>query len=700
VNRKRTSTSVAVLTTVLLASEASAQPVEVQVRGTGGTTARGIGDVHVDRETIEASPRQQTSEMLSAAPGFFVDHEDGEGLGNDVYLRGFDLDHGSGIEMRLGTIPINVPTHIQGQGYADANFIIPEVVRSIHVLEGPYDPHQGDAAIVGSASFDLGVRERGYELKTTYGSFGNARVVGIAAPADADDATFAAFALRRTDGFGQNRAAQSASTNAQYALNLTERDRLRFVATAYDASARLAGVVRDDDVSAGRIGYYDSYPTGPGYFAGGQSIESARVVAGAELEHLTARGSRVVVSPWSTWTNYRARQNYTGDLESSQIDPSLSGKGDLFELANREFAGGLSASFRSAPFSLGPVRDVQIEPGTYVRAGHTDQAKSLLDPNDALAVWDRRIDVGLDTFDVGGYVDAGLRFLDAFRLAGGVRADLLQVTVDDHLAGATPGASVRGVGGIAAGPRLTASYALDDQVTASVSYGEGFRSLDVSNLQSGGEPFSKIRSVEGGVRLRTRDDRYATSVALFETWVQNELVFEAESGGLETEHASVRSGVVSSFVAKPWAWLLASSALSVTRATFDTLVLGVGHLVPNLPPILFRTDVTAHARLGIVGGRPVVGRLGVGYTFLAPRHLTDAIVGSSNHVLNVKVAARRTWLEVGVDAYNVLALKYADDAEYYVSNWSTQPGQQRASSAVHLTVAPPLTVLASVSLYF
>jgi len=143
----------------------------VQVRGIAWSSPRGLGDVRVDRETLTASPRQQTSEMLSAAPGFFVDHEDGEGLGNDVYLRGFDLDNGSGIEMKVGEIPINVPMHIHGQGYADVNFIIPEVVRSIRVLEGPYDPRQGDSAIVGSALFDLAVPERGYQLKTTYGSF-------------------------------------------------------------------------------------------------------------------------------------------------------------------------------------------------------------------------------------------------------------------------------------------------------------------------------------------------------------------------------------------------------------------------------------------------------------------------------------------------------------------------------------------------
>jgi hypothetical protein len=80
--------------------------------------------------------------------------------------------------------------------------------------------------------------------------------------------------------------------------------------------------------------------------------------------------------------------------------------------------------------------------------------------------------------------------------------------------------------------------------------------------------------------------------------------------------------------------------------------------------------------------------------------LTDTIRGSARNVLNAKVAVRWQWLEFGVDAYNLLALKYADDAEYYVSNWSTKPGQQPASQAIHITAAPPLTVLGTVALYF
>ena len=148
------------------ATQAAEHAQVVEVRGAGWSSPRGLGDIRIDRELLEASPRQQTSEMLSAAPGFFVDHEDGEGIGNDVYLRGFDLDHGSGIEMRLGTIPINIPNHIQGQGYTDANFIIPEVVRSIRVLEGPYDPRQGDAAIVGSVVEDP---QRFVQIESSFG---------------------------------------------------------------------------------------------------------------------------------------------------------------------------------------------------------------------------------------------------------------------------------------------------------------------------------------------------------------------------------------------------------------------------------------------------------------------------------------------------------------------------------------------------
>jgi hypothetical protein len=96
----------------------------------------------------------------------------------------------------------------------------------------------------------------------------------------------------------------------------------------------------------------------------------------------------------------------------------------------------------------------------------------------------------------------------------------------------------------------------------------------------------------------------------------------------------------------------------------------------------------------------VTGRVGVGYTFLSGRHLTDTIIGPSNNVLNGKAALRYRDVEIGVDGYNLLALKYADDAEYYVSNWGFSASQQHASAAIHITAAPPLTLVGTVAVYF
>ena len=707
----------------------------VEVRAVAWASPRGLGDLRVDRETLTASPRQQTSEMLSAAPGFFVDHEDGEGLGNDVYLRGFDLDNGSGIEMKVGEVPVNIPLHIHGQGYADVNLIIPEVVRSIRVLEGPYDPRQGDSAIVGSALFDLGVVERGYQIKTTYGSFGQARLVGIAAPKEAGEETFAAFSLRETQGFGEDRASQSDSVNAQYGLDLNDSDHLRVLATAYASNGALPGVVRQDDVSAGRIGYYDAYPYYNSYFPTNctsascskpaQGVEAMRVIVGAELDHSTGTGSRFEIAPWVMWTNFLSRQNYTGDLNSSNLQPQLASLGDLWQLTNVETAAGITARFHTAPVRVGDFLEVIVEPGVSLRAGHTDQSKSLIDPVD-LFPWDYRESFGLDTLDIGGYLDVDVRLWKRLRISGGARADFLDVVVDDKLAGVVPpipnGAlqgSVMNVSGVAPGPRATVAYEVVPELTPVISAGEGFRSLDAGSLTlcnaptvrltgvpssqllpcTPGSPYSQVTSVEAGVRSEFAKGRFTTTATAFQTGVANELVFEVASGGLTTEKASTRRGLVGSLLAKPTSWLLASTALSFQTATFDTLVVGSSHYVPNVPQVLWRTDVNVHGELGRIEGAPLTGRFGVGYTLLGGRHVNDAIIGPTNNVLNALASVRYRFVELGLDMYNVLGLKYADDVEYYVSNWSFRSGQQPASAAVHIVAAPPRTALATLTLY-
>ena len=714
------------------AAPAADEVLDVTVHGIGWSSPRGLGDIRVDRETLTASPRQHTSEMLSAAPGFFVDHEDGEGLGNDVYLRGFDLDNGSGIEMKLGEIPINVPLHIHGQGYADVNFIIPEVVDSIRVLEGPYDPRQGDSAIVGSALFDLAVPARGYRLKSSFGSFGQARVLGIAAPAEANDETFAAFAVRQTQGFGQSRASKSASVNAQYGVELNDADHVRVLATAYVAQSELPGVIRQDDVNAGRIGFYDAYPNFNAFFPAhctmascaqaAQGVFSARVILGAELDHLTKGGARFAIAPWFMWTNFLSRQNYTGNLNSSNLQPNLASLGDLWELTNVETAAGTTARLHTAPLRLGNFLEVVSEPGVSFRVGHSDQSKNLVNPAN-LTPWDYRASYGLNTLDLAGYLDLDVRLWKKLRVSGGVRVDFLAASIDNKLSGVVapiPDGALQGarmnVAGVAPGPRVTVAYEGLPAIVPVASAGMGFRSLSATSLTLcnsatvplgrqlppcvAGSPYSRVTSFEVGVRSTLGQGRFTSTLTAFQTDVANELVFAVDSGGYSTERASIRRGIVGSFLARPKPWFLASTALSLQSATFDTLVSSVSHYVPNVPSYLWRTDVNANGKLRLIKDSPLTGRVGVGYTLIGGRHVNDAIVAPTNNVLNVLASLRYRFIELAVDMYNVLGLQYADDTTFFTSNWSLEPGQGRASTAVHTVAAAPRSVLATLTLSF
>ena len=71
-------------------------------------------------------------EMLEVVPGLIVSQHSGEGKANQYFLRGMNLDHGLDFRITLDGMPINQRSHAHGQGWADLNFLIPELVSSIH----------------------------------------------------------------------------------------------------------------------------------------------------------------------------------------------------------------------------------------------------------------------------------------------------------------------------------------------------------------------------------------------------------------------------------------------------------------------------------------------------------------------------------------------------------------------------------------
>ncbi len=119
--------------------------------GYATTSSEGV----IGAEELQARPLLRRGELLEAVPGVIITQHSGEAKANQYYLRGFNLDHGTDFALSVDDMPINMRTHAHGQGYADTNFIIPELVRGIDYSKGPFFAEVGDFSSAGAAQFQL-----------------------------------------------------------------------------------------------------------------------------------------------------------------------------------------------------------------------------------------------------------------------------------------------------------------------------------------------------------------------------------------------------------------------------------------------------------------------------------------------------------------------------------------------------------------
>ena len=115
-----------------------------------------------------------------------------------------------------------------------------------------------------------------------------------------------------------------------------------------------------------------------------------------------------------------------------------------------------------------------------------------------------------------------------------------------------------------------------------------------------------------------------------------------------------------------------------------------------MPPLFVRTDTAAEHTLGKLWQQDVVGRLGYGTTFLAPRPLPFGQSSAAVFLLDAQASVRRGVIELGVEATNVLGARYAETEYAYVSNW--RGGAPSLLPARHLTAGPPRQVLFTMGL--
>ena len=98
-------------------------------------------------------------------------------------------------------MPVNMRTHGHGQGYADINFMIPELMRGLAFRKGPYFAREGDFSSAGAIYLDVVDKLEKNFAQVEIGSFGHRRAVtGMSAPVGLDGTVLVAGEVVSFDG--------------------------------------------------------------------------------------------------------------------------------------------------------------------------------------------------------------------------------------------------------------------------------------------------------------------------------------------------------------------------------------------------------------------------------------------------------------------------------------------------------------------
>ena len=682
---------------------------EVNVRGYQRKVEHGASDFVIDVGQLAVVPRKSAENLLELAPGIFLANEGGECHAEQVFLRGFNAEQGQAIEFSVNGVPINEVNNPDSHGYADTHFIIPELIKSLQVTEGPFDPRQGDFAKAGSARYELGVRDRGLRLAATAGSFGTRRYLALWAPKGEREGTFAAAQFGESAGYGVSRASSSASAMAQYEGELGQRGLFRVLATTYSAHCKSAGVLRKDDVDAGRIDFFGTEDPS-------QGTDATRHSVSFELESPVGDGV-AAAQLFFTARTLRIVENFTGFLlDNQEAGQSLHPqRGDGVEKTYNALTVGSRGSYRLR-FRLFE-REHAVEAGYYARYDHTRPVVQRLrfgtqDPylND--------LDLQTDVANIAGYVDADLRPLPFLTLRGGLRDEFYGYDILDNCftrgnfktgqpldvncppydrAGArSPTRRVTATGQLLA-PKATALIALPLGLTLTASYGVGASSLDpVSIAQDENAPFVKLRGLEGGLLAKgsALGFDWIGRVVGYQTKADRDQILDPNLGRATTTSATTRTGAVVAARATS-RWLDEAASFTTVHPVFDDN----GALVPYTPLVVGRSDTALFGPLPWFrpGDSPLEGALGVGVGYIGKRSLPFSQFSDPTLQIDASASVRWRWLKATVAVTNLTDRRFPLSQFFYASDFHSR-AYPTLAPAGHFTAAPPRTLLFTVEI--
>ncbi|WP_440880273.1 TonB-dependent receptor [Tenacibaculum sp. C7A-26P2] len=196
----------------------------------------------IDSQTIPVNSSQQ---ILQRVPGLFIGQHAGGGKAEQIFLRGFDIDHGTDINITVDGLPANMVSHAHGQGYADLHFVIPETVERIDFGKGAYYGNKGNFNTAGYVNFQTKSRLKDNLIKLEAGQFNTQRFLTMLNVLNSSKkSAYIASEYMSTDGYFKSpQNFNRLNLFGKYTVELTDTDKVGITASHFMSNWNASGQI-------------------------------------------------------------------------------------------------------------------------------------------------------------------------------------------------------------------------------------------------------------------------------------------------------------------------------------------------------------------------------------------------------------------------------------------------------------------------
>jgi len=630
---------------------------EIEVRANARElmgVANSANEGTVLKEQLDLRTVYRPGELLETVPGLIVTQHSGEGKANQYFMRGFNLDHGTDLRIVVDGMLVNQRSHGHGQGWADTNFVIPELINNLHYQKGPYYADQGDFSSAGAISMRYLDKLPVGIASFSAGQQGFIRGLVAKSHAIGQGDLLYALELLKKDGPWVNKEKYKKFNGVlRYSQN-TGKTRFNITAMGYGGRWNSTDQIPQRAVDNNLISRLDTIDPSDGAEAHRFSLSSA-------LEH-TSRYGLTRINLYTLHTNLALFSNFTYFLDDpingdqfSQIDKRFQSALDLSHAWINNFAGlalenTVGFQFQNDVIDNGLLRTKQRQTLSTTRRDHILQNSIAL------------------------YYQNSVQWLEKFRTVAGVRSDFYWFDVNSNLA-----VNSDTVHDNMTNPKLSLIFGPWLQTEYYFNYGSSFHSNDARGTTTTidpqtGAPIDKVSplvrstGLEAGLRTAILPGLQA-ALTFFRLDIDSELLFVGDAGTTIATRPSTREGFEISTFYKPLDWLTVDLDYALTRARFSDSD-PVGNYIPQAVQGVGKAAI-AFNHLG-----PFFGSLQFRYFGKRPLIEDNSVRSKSTITLNGQVGYKiGNKIQLMLQAFNLLNSNDHAIDYFYTSRLPGEPAQ-------------------------